>query len=65
MLHSDGNVDKKFQHSIFYRSRENHVYPKTLDIRQMDISNYKVALLLKNMLNKTNQMTNKVIFAKV
>ena len=24
MLHTDGNVDKKFQPSIFYRSRENH-----------------------------------------
>ena len=25
MLHCDENVDKKFQPSIFYRSRENHV----------------------------------------
>ena len=24
MFHIDGNVDKKFQLSIFYRSRENH-----------------------------------------
>ena len=24
MLHIDGNVDKKFQLSIFYRSRENN-----------------------------------------
>ena len=29
MLDNDGNVDKKFQLSIFYRSRENHIFPKT------------------------------------
>ena len=29
MLHIDGNVEKKFQPSIFYRSRENHVFSKT------------------------------------
>ena len=26
MLHINGNVDKKFQHSILYRSRENQTY---------------------------------------
>ena len=29
MPHIDGNVDKKFQPSIFYRNRKNHVSPKT------------------------------------
>ena len=26
---ADGNIAKKFQPSIFYRSRENRVFPKT------------------------------------
>ena len=38
MLNIDGNVDKKFQHSIFYRSREYYVYPNTF---QADILNKK------------------------
>ena len=52
MLLNDENVVKKFQTSIFYRSRENHVSPKTrhMDMQtygQMDISNYRIASLLK------------------
>ena len=47
MLHTDVNVDKKFQPSIFYRNRENHVSSKTFQTdRQTDISNYRVALPL-------------------
>ena len=45
MLHIDVNIDKKLQPSIFYRSQENHVSLKTYG--QTDISNYRVALLLK------------------
>ena len=37
MIHFDGNVDKKFQSSIFYRRWENHVSPKTFTYIQMDI----------------------------
>ena len=48
MLHIVGNVDKKFQSSIFYRSRENHVSSKTFQTYgHADISSYKVASLLK------------------
>ena len=41
MPHIDGCVDKKFQPSTFYRSKENHVS----DIHT-DISRYNVASLL-------------------
>ena len=52
VLLNNGNVVKKFQPFIFYRSRENYVSPKLrqtdgLTERQTDISNYRVALLLK------------------
>ena len=48
MLHIDRNVDKKFELSINYRSRENHVAPKTFQTDgHTDISNYRVASLLK------------------
>ena len=40
MLHIDGNVDKKFKPSSYYRSREIQVPSETI---QTDISNYKVA----------------------
>ena len=48
MLLNYGNIVKKFQTSIFYRSRENHVSPKARHTdmqtyRQMDISNYRIA----------------------
>ena len=43
-LINDRNVNKKFQQAIFYFGRENNVFPKTF---QTDISNYKVASLLK------------------
>ena len=42
MFHNNRNVDKKFQLSIFYWNRENHVYPKKF---QTDMSNYIVAFL--------------------
>ena len=46
MVNIKGNIGKKFQPSIFYRSRENHVSPKTFQtyIRiygQTVISNYR------------------------
>ena len=34
MLRIDGNVDNKFQPSIFYRSWENHVSPQNVSDRQ-------------------------------
>ena len=36
MLHVDRNVDKKFQPSIFNRSRENHVSPLLVSNRRTD-----------------------------
>ena len=49
ILYINGNVDKKFQPSIFYRSRENYV-SSTLSLtdRRTDISIYRVASLLKS-----------------
>ncbi len=51
MLHINGNVDKKFQLSIFYRSRDNPpLFLRQTDGRtdgRKDISNYRVASLLK------------------
>ena len=43
-LLNNWNVVIKFQPFIFYRSRENHV---SLKLRHTDISNYRVASLLK------------------
>ena len=62
MLDIDGNVDKKFQLSIFYRSRENHVSPKTFQTDgHMDILNHRVASLLKRAKNNySNQDLLKV-----
>ena len=42
MLHIDGNVDKKFKLSIYYRSRENRV---SSIMFQTDISNSELASL--------------------
>ena len=37
MLHNDGNVDKNFHHSIFYRSQEKQISPKPFQTdRQTD-----------------------------
>ena len=46
MRHIYGNVDKKFQPSIFHRSRENfrHI--------QSDISNYRVVEVLKKIIRE-------------
>ena len=52
MLDIDGNVDKNFQLSIFYRSRENHVSPKTFQTDgHTNILNHRVASLLKRAKN--------------
>ncbi len=62
MLHIDGNVDKNFQPSIFYRSRENHVSLKSF--RHTDISNYRLASLQMakktNLLKKITRMTTSI-----
>ena len=56
MLLNKGNVVKKFHTSIFYRSRENLVSLKTFKTYgQTDISNYRVASLLKIIFNSVAQ----------
>ena len=42
MLHSHGNVDNKFQHSILNISRENHIYGLTLPVINKDANIYLV-----------------------
>ena len=50
----------EFLVSILNRNRENHIFQKTLETdRRTDISNYRVALLLKSKIIPLDQMVRR------